>query len=82
MAAYHDRYSETTTAIYPAAQSYQDRNKLKNFKLSQEHVVKIEGWCEMPMGPDPKKSRTQILEIRQPSGYALAVVEIGKREVL
>ena len=50
VAAYHDRYSETTTALYPAAQSYQHRNKLKNYKLSQEHVVKNEGWYEMPMG--------------------------------
>ena len=50
VAAYHDRYSETTTDLYPAAQSYQHRNKLKNYKLSQEHVVKIEGWYEMPMG--------------------------------
>ena len=48
--AYHDRYSETTTALYPAAQNYQHRNKLKNYKLSQEHVVKIEGWYKMPMG--------------------------------
>ena len=50
VAAYHDRYSETTSALYPACQSYQHRNKLKNYKLSQEHVVKIEGWYEMPMG--------------------------------
>ena len=50
VAAYHDRYSETTTALYPAAQSYQHRNKLKNYKLSQELVVEIEGWYEMPMG--------------------------------
>ena len=27
VAAYHDRYSETTTALYPAGQSYQHRNK-------------------------------------------------------
>ena len=26
------------------------KTKLKNYKLSQEHVVKIEGWYEMPMG--------------------------------
>ena len=50
VAAYHDRYSETTTALYPAAQSYQHRNKLKNYTLSHEHVVKIEGWYEMPIG--------------------------------
>ena len=50
VAAYHDRNSETTTALYPAAQSYQHRNKLKNYKLSQENVVKIEGWYEMPLG--------------------------------
>ena len=45
VAVYHDRYSETTTDLYPAAQSYQHRNK-----LSQEFVVKIEGWYEMPLG--------------------------------
>ena len=49
VAAYHDQYSETTTALYPAAQSYQYRNKLKNYKLSQKDVVKIKGWYEMPM---------------------------------
>ena len=32
--------------------------------------------------PDPEKSSTQTLEIHQPCGYALAVVEFGKREVL
>ena len=32
--------------------------------------------------PDPEKSSTQTLEIHQPCGYALAVVELGKREVL
>ena len=32
--------------------------------------------------PEPKKSSTQTLQINQPCGYALAVVEFGKREVL
>ena len=32
--------------------------------------------------PDPKKSSTQTLEIHQPCGYALVVVEFGKREFL
>ena len=50
VAEYHDRFSETTTAFYPATQSYQHRNKLKNYKLSQEHVVIIEGWYKIPMG--------------------------------
>ena len=49
VAAYHDQYSETTTALYPAAQSYQYRNNLKNYKLSQKPVVKIKGCYEMPM---------------------------------
>ena len=32
--------------------------------------------------PDPEKSSTQTLEIHQPGGYTLAVVDFGKREVL
>ena len=32
--------------------------------------------------PDPEKFSTQTLEIYQPRGYALAVVEFGKRENL
>ena len=32
--------------------------------------------------PDPEKSSTQTLKIHQPCGYALAVVEFGRREVL
>ena len=32
--------------------------------------------------PDPEKFSTQTLEIHQPCGYALAVVEFRKREVL
>ena len=31
-AAYHDRYSETTTALYPAAQSYQHRKKTEKLQ--------------------------------------------------
>ena len=35
VAVYHDRYSETTTALYAASESYQHRNKLRNYKFSQ-----------------------------------------------
>ena len=31
---------------------------------------------------DPQKSNTQTIEIHQPCGYALAVIEIGKKELI
>ena len=48
------------------------------------HFFDLESLLLPVYGPqrDPKKSRTQTLEIHQPCGYALAVVEFGKREVL
>ena len=49
MATYHDQNSETTAALYPAAERLQHRNQQRNYKLSQDHSVKIEGWYEMPM---------------------------------
>ena len=42
-------------------------------------------WLLLPVygpQPDPENSSTQRLEIHQPYGYTLAVVEFGKREVL
>ena len=32
--------------------------------------------------PDPQKSSTQTIEIHQPCGYALAVIEFGKKDLL
>ena len=32
--------------------------------------------------PDPRKSSTQTIEIHQPCGYALAVIEFGKKDLL
>ena len=32
--------------------------------------------------PDPQKSSTQTIEIHQPCGYAFAVVEFGKKDLL
>ena len=41
VASYHDQNSETTAALYPAAERWQHRNQLKNYKLSHNHIVKI-----------------------------------------
>ena len=50
MAAYHDINSKTTAAPQPAAERWQHRNQLKNYKLSPNHIVNTEGCYAMPMG--------------------------------